>query len=324
MFDPDVDPELLAGLDLLPPFVLTKDSLAQYRESAAQFLPPAASYERANVLIEEHEAPGLNGAPPVRFFLYRPRAVGGPLPLLLFVHGGGYVLGLVEGNHPGCVRTADELQCIVASVDYRLAPETRAPGQVEDCYAVLAHLHARAAELDIDAQRVAVGGESAGGGIAAALALMVRDKGEYGLCFQQLIYPMLDDRTCIRADMPEGVGRHVWTADANRFGWEALLGQPPGSGEIAAYAAAARAEDLGRLPPAYISVGSLDLFVEEDMEYARRLMSAGVPVELHVLPRAYHGFELNLDSELARRSEAERRLALARAFAAAPSGRGPA
>ncbi len=310
-----VDPELLPGLELLPAFALTTQSLAAFREGAAQMLPPPESYARPGVAIEEHHAPGRDGAPDVRFLLYRPEGLVGPVPLLLFLHGGGYVLGLPEGNHPGCLRTAEELGCLIASVNYRLAPETRAPGQIEDAYAVLAMLHEQAEAWGIDKARIAVGGESAGGGLAAALALLVRDRGEYAFCFQQLIYPMLDDRTSIREDLCDTVGKHVWTREANAFGWQALLGQDPGSDGIDGYAAPARADDLTGLPPAYISVGALDLFLDEDIAYARRLMAAGVPVELHVYPAAYHGYEMNVGADVAIRSEAERRHALARAFA---------
>ncbi|WP_336951310.1 alpha/beta hydrolase [Sphingobium aromaticivastans] len=315
MSDPHVDPELQPALGVLPPFTLTEENLPQFRAGVSEILPAPESYARPGVTIEEHRASGLNGAPDVRFFLYRPAHGVGPMPVLLFIHGGGYVLGVVEGNHAGCVRTADELGCIVASVDYRLAPETRAPGQIEDGYAVLAVLHQQAEAWGIDTDRIAVGGESAGGGLAAALALMVRDRGEYRFCFQQLIYPMIDDRTCTRADICESVGQHVWTADANRFGWRALLGQEPGAQEVSPYAAAARADDLSGLPPTYISVGALDLFLDENIDYARRLMRARVPVELHVFPRAYHGYEMNQTADTAIRSEAERRHALARAFA---------
>lgn len=314
-YDPNVDPELLPGLELLPPFSLNDENLAEMRAGMAAMLPPPEAYARPNVEVAEHFAPGLNGAPDVRFMLYRPRGAAGPLPLLLFIHGGGYVLGLVEGSHPSSVRTADEVQCMVASVDYRLAPETRAPGQVEDCYAVLAELHQKAAKWGIDTSRVAVGGESAGGGLAAALALKVRDKGEYRFCFQQLIYPMLDDRTCTRTDISEHVGHHIWTAEANYFGWKSLLGEEPGGKDVSLYTSAARATDLSGLPPAYISVGTLDLFVDENISYAQRLMAAGVPVELHVYPRAYHGYELSYEADVSMRSEAERRHALARAFA---------
>lgn len=316
MHDPAVDPELLPGLDAIPAFDLNDETLPLFRAGMVEAANrPQSAWMRAGIVVEEHRAPGIGATTDVRFFLYRPTAAAGPLPLLLFMHGGGYVLGAPELNHPGCVRTADELGCIVASVDYRLAPETRAPGQLEDCYAVLAFLHHKADAWQIDTRRMAVAGESAGGGLAAALALMVRDRGEYRFMFQQLIAPMLDDRTCTRTDLGERFGQHVWTPKLNHFGWSSLLGAEPGSPQVPPYAAAARAGDLGGLPPTYLSVGGIDLFVEENLDYARRLMAAGVPVELHVYPRAYHGFEISVMADVAIRAEAERRYALGRAFA---------
>lgn len=315
MTDPDIDPELLPGLEVLPSFVLSAETLPGFRAGMSDMVQPPESYSRPNVKIEEHFAPGLNGAPAVRFIVYRPQGASGRLPALLFMHGGGYVLGQAEDGHAACVRTADELGCMVVSVAYRLAPETRAPGQVEDCYAVLAALHDKSDAWGIDTSRIAVGGVSAGGGLAAALALMVRDKGQYRLCFQQLIFPMLDDRTCTRTDISEHVGKHIWTAQSNCFGWRSLLGVAPGSIGVGPYAAAARAIDLSGLPPAYISVGALDLFLDENIDYAHRLMKAGVPTELHVYPRAYHGYDaLSPRADVSIRSETERRHALARAF----------
>ncbi len=315
MHDPAVDPELLPGLDAIPAFELNDETLALFRSGMTAMARRPEDCMRPNVLVEEHWAPARAGAPPVRFLLYRPRSVAGPLPLLLFLHGGGYVLGTPELNHAGCMRTADELGCLVASVDYRLAPETRAPGQLEDCYTVLALLHRNAAAWSIDVERIALGGESAGGGLAAALALMVRDRGEYRLVFLQLIAPMLDDRTCTRTDLSPNLGRHVWNVQLNCFGWQALLGSEPGADGVSSYAAAARAEDLVGLPPTYLSVGALDLFVEENLHFGRRLMAAGVALELHVFPRAYHGFEVSVMADVAVRAEVERRHALARAFA---------
>lgn len=177
-------------------------------------------------------------------------------------------------------------------MDYRLAPETPHPGPVEDCYAALRWLYTHTSELAVDSTRIAIGGASAGGGLTAALGLLTRDRGEVPLAFQLLIYPMLDDRTVTRADTHPFTGEFIWTAQANRFGWKALLGQEPGGPAISPYAAAARAEHLEGLPSTFISVGALDLFLEEDLEYARRLIRAGVPIELHVYPGAYHGFNM--------------------------------
>jgi acetyl esterase/lipase len=238
----------------------------------------------------------------------------GSVPALLHIHGGGYVLGVAEGSGPSNVRTAAEVGCVVVSVDYRLAPETVAPGAVEDCYAVLRWLYTEANNLGIDRSRIAVGGESAGGGLAAALALLARDRGEYPLCFQMLIYPMIDDRTATSAPDNPNTGEFIWTRSSNRFGWRCLLGQEPGCEGTSAYAAPARANNLAGLPPAYISVGALDLFLDENIEYARRLLNAGVPTELHVFPGAYHGFELAPEARVSKLSESERRAALARAF----------
>jgi acetyl esterase/lipase len=171
-----------------------------------------------------------------------------------------------------------------------------------------------ARDLGVDSNRLAIGGDSAGGGLAAGLALLTRDRGEVPLVLQLLIYPMLDDRTVTVADPHPYTGEYIWTADANRFGWTALLGQEPGGPDISPYAAAARAEKLEGLPPTYISVGTLDLFLEEDMEYARRLIRAGVPTELHVYPGAFHGFPMAADAQVTRAHTRDYLNALTRAF----------
>jgi len=310
-----VDPQLVAALDLFAPLDLDPMRIGETRAMFTATMPPLESYARPTVRVETRSVPGLSGAPDVPVTLYWPVQAQRPLPVLLHIHGGGYLFGSAARSGPGSVRTADELGCLVASVDYRLAPETRAPGALEDCYAVLAWLNREAVALGIDPARIAVGGESAGGGLAAALALLARDRGEYALCFQLLIYPMLDDRTCVRAPANLHVGAFVWTPAYNAMGWRSYLGIEPGSAGVSAYAAPARATDLSGLPPAYLCVGALDLFLEEDMDYATRLLTAGVPTELHVLPSAYHAFEVVEDAAVTVRSQAERRRALAAAFA---------
>jgi acetyl esterase/lipase len=211
-----------------------------------------------------------------------------------------------------------EIGCVVVSVDYRLAPDTPHPGPVEDCYAALRWFHANAAALGVDSGRIAIGGESAGGGLAAALALLARDRAEVPVVFQLLIYPMLDDRTVISPEPHPFAGEFIWTAQSNRFGWRALLGQEPGSPGVSPYAAAARAENLAGLPPAFVSVGALDLFLDENIAYAQRLLRAGVPSELHVYPGAYHGFDLAFEADVTRRFRRDSLQALKRALTAKP------
>lgn len=161
---------------------------------------------------------------------------------------------------------------------------------------------------------LAIGGDSAGGGLAAGLALLTRDRGEVPLVFQLLIYPMLDDRTVTHEDPHPHTGEFIWTPELNRYGWRALLGQEPGGAEVSAYAAPARAKKLEGLPPTYISVGTLDLFLEEDLEYARRLIRAGVPTELHVYPGAFHAFPMAADSQVAQAYNRDYLNALTRAL----------
>ncbi len=291
-----VDPVLTPLLDMFPPFQLTTETLPQVRNDlkamSAQMAAAAPAFP--DVGVTEHTVPGPEGAPDVRVLLYIPKRAPRPLPGLLNIHGGGYVLGSAESE--GGKKIAQELACAVVSVDYRLAPATPHPGPVEDCYAALKWLHAQALELEIDPTRLAIGGGSAGAGLAAALGLLTRDRGEIPLRFQMLLSPMLDDRTGSTADPHPYTGEFMWTPENNRFGWTSLLGREPGGEDVSSYAAAARAENLAGLPPAYISVGALDLFVEEDIEYARRLIRAGVPTELHVYPGAFHDYNFSPDA----------------------------
>jgi acetyl esterase/lipase len=211
---------------------------------------------------------------------------------------------------------ATNCHCVVVSVDYRLAPETRYPGSLEDNYAALKWVHAHAAELGIDRSRIAVGGESAGGGHAASPAIHARDRNEVPIVFQLLIYPGLDDRTGSTGPAPPAVGHSMWNASANRLAWSSLLGVPAGSSRVPAAAVPARVATVAGLPPAWIGVGALDLFVEEDMEYARRLVHAGVATELLVVRGAFHGFDLVVpDAEASKQFSASWKSALRKAFA---------
>ena len=289
-----VDPSLLPGLDFMPPLDITVENLPAIRQGMEQMSAMAPEPQDSGVEWRDERIIAPAGHE-LLVRIYRPVDTEGELPAILHVHGGGYVVGSVTTNHLSNIELALSTSALILSVDYRLAPETVAPGAVEDCYAALQWLHDSAEQLGIDRARIAVRGESAGGGLAAALALLARDRGGPAIAHQNLIYPMLDDRTCITR-LPEHLGAFVWTPQANSFGWRSLLGQEPGSADISPYAAPARAEDLVGLPPAFICVGALDLFLVEDMDYARRLIEAGVAAELHVYPGAYHGFDVLQDA----------------------------
>jgi triacylglycerol lipase len=289
-----VAPELLPLLDIFPAFDFNEDVLPAVRAGTAierENRPPLSPEQQA-VACEERFVPGPPGAPDVRVLVYTPprQKTVAPRPAYLQMHGGGFVIGNPEINDASNRSLAAELDCVVVSVDYRLAPETRFPGALEDCYASLLWLCAEAGRLGVDRSRIAIGGESAGGGHAAALALLARKRGDIRICLQLLDSPMLDDRTGSSSDPHPHCGEFVWTPNSNRFGWRSLLGAEPGGPQVPVEAVPARVADLTGLPPAFITVGALDLFLEEDMEYARRLIRAGVPTELHVIPGAFHGF----------------------------------
>ena len=241
------------------------------------------------VTTEDRQVPGPEDAADVAVRIYQPTDRPDTLPALLWIHGGGYVLGSVEMDDLWAKQLAKAVQCVVVSVEYRLAPEHPFPAPVEDCYAALRWLSTHSDELGVEKSRIAIGGASAGGGLAAGLGLLVRDRNEVGVAFQLLIYPMIDDRNITPASesIPD---TFVWSREDNLIGWRSYLGHEPGGEDLSPYAAASRATDLTGLPPAYLSVGELDLFLNENIEYAHRLLEAGVPTELHVYPGAFHGF----------------------------------
>ena len=312
-----VDVELLAALDFFPQTELGPESLAAAREGMRQLSAAMPVPAGLPVDVDERHIEAAGGHR-VGALVYRPRGSAPPQPAVLHIHGGGYVAGSMHMMDGANRRLAADLGCVVVSVDYRLAPETPHPGPVEDCYTALRWLHAHADALGVDAARIAVSGESAGGGLAAALALVARDRGEVPVLLQRLIYPMLDDRTCTTSDPNPFTGEFVWTRAHNHFGWRSLLGHEPGLPGVSPYAAAARATDLAGLPPAFIAVGALDLFFDESLEYARRLVRAGVPTEFHVYPGVFHGSDAADGAALtieARRNACE---ALRRAFDRAP------
>lgn len=236
----------------------------------------------------DHLVPGPEGAPDIRLRVHRPVGAEGNLPCLYWIHGGGYVLGSPEQDDLRFDRWCQRFGLMGVAVQYRLAPEHPYPAPIEDCYAGLRWVKEHGAELGIDTGRVGIGGPSGGGGLAAALALVIRDRAEIEVDYQLLIYPMIDDtRTSVTAnfDVP------VWSPESNHFGWSSYLGDLFGTDEVPAHAAPTRAKDLSGLPPTYIMVGTLDGFADEDIDYAKRLNHDGVAVELHVYAGAPHGFE---------------------------------
>jgi acetyl esterase/lipase len=239
------------------------------------------------VTVAERRVPSSAGD--VRVLIYTPPRHDGPLPVHIDIHGGGYIAGSADIDNVMCRQMCAAVGCVIVSVDYRLAPEVVFPGGLEDCYATLQWVAAQGAALGWDVARITVGGESAGGGHTAALALLLRARGGPKILLQLLGQPMLDDRTGVTSVPHPYTGEFIWTPQLNRLGWTAQLGVPAGSAAVPAGAVPARVEDLSGLPPAFIVVGALDLFVEESLEYARRLIRAGVPTELHVLPGAFHG-----------------------------------
>lgn len=214
-----------------------------------------------------------------------------PRPALLWIHGGGYLIGHPLQDAALCAHFARELGATVIAPRYRLAPEHPFPAPIEDCYAALQWIGAQSEAMQIDLARVAIGGASAGGGLASALALMARDRDGVKPCFQLLTYPMLDDKTALRTDLDESHFR-LWKQRNNRIGWRSYLGREPGAEGVSMYAAAARAESLAGLCPAWVGVGTLDLFLDEDLAYAARLKAEGVPCDVLTVDGAFHGFDL--------------------------------
>jgi len=306
-----VDPELLPALKQFPAFDLSLEMAVKFRETPG--MPPLPT--PAPQPVERH-IPGSPGAPEVRLLVVDPTPSEKGKPVLLHMHGGGFMM-TDPFLMPRLQGIATDCHCVVVSVDYRLAPETRYPGSLEDNYAALKWVHAHAEELGIDRSRIAVGGESAGGTHAASLAIHARDRNEIPIVFQLLIYPALDDRTGNARPAPPAVGHFMWNAGANRLAWSSLLGVPAGSSKVPVAAVPARVASVAGLPPAWIGVGAIDLFAEEDMEYARRLVHAGVATELLVVRGAFHGFDLLVpDAEASKQFSASWKSALRKAFAA--------
>jgi acetyl esterase/lipase len=277
-----LDPELseVFGDFEMPPF--DAQTIAMIRSTAF----PGVALSDA-VVRTEHVVPG-DPSVPVR--VHRPAGIDGVLPGIFTIHGGGYVIGSYDMDDSLHDQWSPRLGTVGISVQYRLAPETPYPGPLEDCYAALRWAHEHADEIGVDPSRLGIYGLSAGGGLAAALALLVRDRGEFPMAFQLLDCPMLDDRQVTPSIGADGL--YIWGAESNVFGWRSYLGDLYGSDDVPAYAAATRATSLSGLPPSCVVVGSIDGFRDEDVDYAMRLNQAGVPCELHVVAGLPHAYQM--------------------------------
>jgi acetyl esterase/lipase len=243
-----------------------------------------------DIRVENPYIRGQGDRTKVRLRIYKPKNIASPTPVLIWLHGGGYVMGRPEMDEGRCIDYARKSGILVVSVDYRCAPKHPFPAGLDDCYSALKWVASHAQQLGVDVKRIAVGGVSAGGGLAAALVQLVHDRKEIEPVFQFLVYPMLDDRTVLHADIDDS-NNVTWTQRSNRFGWEAYLGQDCGSVDAPAYAVPARRQDLSGMPAAWIGVGSLDIFHDEDVAFGKRLIECGIECEIEIVPGAFHGFD---------------------------------
>ncbi|MBL3680015.1 alpha/beta hydrolase [Leucobacter chromiireducens subsp. solipictus] len=297
------DPELLPGLaffrELVEPIPLTADTIAANRAHLASITQDMATQTAGRAVTwEDRVIPGPPGAPDIAVTIIRPAApdpaapnptAPRPAPAVLGIHGGGYVLGTRFFGTGELIELAERHGTVGVAVEYRLAPEHPAPAAAEDCYAALVWLAAHAAELGVDPARMVVSGASAGGGLAAAVALLARDRGGPALAGQLLNTPMIDDRnTTVSSWQYVGVG--AWDRGNNDVGWDAALGEDRGTDRVDAVRAPARATDLAGLAPAFLEVGAAEVFRDETIAYASRIWAAGGQAELHVWSGAYHGF----------------------------------
>lgn len=290
-----VDPQLVPGLSDMEVVKspTSSNELQAFRQDYARLLRDRAKAARPleGIARDDFEVPCFDGAGTLLLRRYSPESVITPAPAIYWIHGGGMIVGSVEGDDIYCETLANETQVIVLSIDYRLAPENGSATPVEDAFTGLQWAVEHAGLLNIDPERVAVAGGSAGGGLAAGVAMLARDRRGPRILFQHLLYPMLDDRETTISSQ-EFPGIPSWSPENNRFAWQCLLGPAVGTSEVSPYVAPARMPDLAGLPPTLIQVGELDTFRDEDIDFAARLMQAGVRTELHVYPAAYHAWDV--------------------------------
>lgn len=311
LIDPECAVPLNQLLEVMPGGFNSIPDIVARRAAVEQMLDAIEVPENPDVSKEDRTVPGPDGEPDISVRIYRPAGASSTLAGIYYIHGGGMILGDVAGEDAAATLLCDQVGAVVVSVEYRLAPENPHPAQVEDCYAGLVWMAKNASDLGVDPDRIALYGGSAGGGLTIATALLARDRGGPALRFMMPIYPMIDDRN-ETASSREIVDIGIWDRAGNIEAWQWYLGGK----EADQYAAPARAEDLSGLPPAFVDVGTVDLFLDEDIAFAQRLMQAGVPCELHVHPGSYHAAETFApDAALSRRIWGLRIDALRRALA---------
>lgn len=293
-----VDPQTLGFLDIYPEIQFSDENIVKIRTEMAEMMKamPSPKLEGVNVRQEYIQANGFE----IRVLIYSPENDETNRPALFHTHGGGFVIGSPEDFDARNQMLCKELGVVIVSTSYRLAPENIFPTAIEDAYTALKWTFNNASTLGIDINRIAIYGESAGGGLAASLAIMVRDRKEINIKHQFLIYPMLDDRTSVDSNSNTYAGEFIWTNIKNYYCWKSLLGQEPGSENISPYAAAARLVEMEGLAPTYICVGTLDLFIDENINYAHRLIRSGIPTELHVYPGGFHGFDTIVNTDISK------------------------
>lgn len=310
------DPELAALIPSLP--TIDGRDVEQARATLRDMYAAMPQPDEHGLSIEDRDVPGPTGAPDVRLRLYRPDVIVADAAIY-DVHGGGFFMGGLETDHARNVTLARELGVLVVAIDYRLAPETRYPGALEDVYAGLLWMADHADELGLDRGRIAVHGDSAGGGLCAAMAVAARDRGGPPISFQFIGYPMLDDRLAT-ASASRFTDTPNWNRRNAAAGWDAYLGADvPGTTDVPAYAAPARAADLAGLPPAYVSAMHFDPLRDEGLAYGLALLAADVSVEIHLFPGTFHGSSL-MEAEVSRRQLDEEVAVLRHALALPPDG----
>jgi acetyl esterase len=274
-----------------------------------------ADIDDSGVVIEDRMVAGPPNAPDVPVRVYTPEGLQTEVPGILHIHGGGFVIGNLDSEQGSCVAWCKRLGVVVVSVDYRLAPETPYPGPLQDCYAALLWMHSNAKALHVDPQRLAVMGMSAGGGLAAATALLARDRSGPSICFQYLGMPELDDRLQTPS-MKRFVDTPMWNRPNAEISWDYYLGDQfqRGADDVPYHAAPARAEDLSGLPRTYISTMEFDPLRDEGVLYALKLMQAGIATELHSFPGTFHGSSLLTSAHVSQRESKEMFTVLRRAL----------